>query len=80
MKFYFTIEAGLLNRSNIRTQLQNSKEKLKHWYPNCRILLTEDKTFFDSQFYFEVDNLPDGAKPHMEEWFSRMKKIASEWN
>lgn len=80
MKFYFTIEAGLLNRGNIRTQLQNSKEKLKHWYPHCRVLLTEDKTFFESQFYFEADDLPDTAKAHMQEWLDRLKRIASEWN
>lgn len=80
MRVYFTIEVGLLNRRNIRKQLQNSKEKLKHWYPNCRVLLTENKTLFDSQFYFEADNLPDTAKSHMEEWLSRMKRIESEIN
>lgn len=79
MKLYFTIEAGFLNRGNIRSQLQNSKEKLQYWYPNCRVLLTEDKGLLDSQFYFEVNDLPDTAKSHMEEWLTRMKRIASEY-
>ena len=77
MKVYFTIEAGLLNRSNIRCQLQNSKEKLKYWYPNCRVLLTEDKGLLESQFYFEANDLPDTAKSHMEDWLSKMKRIAN---
>ena len=78
MKVYFTIEAGFLNRIKIRSQLQNSKEKLKYWYPNCRVLLTEDKGFLESQFYFEANDLPDTAKSHMEEWLTRMKRIANE--
>jgi hypothetical protein len=79
MKVYFNIEAGLLNRGNIRTQLQNSKEKLKHWYPQCRVLLTEDKNLFESHFYFEADNLPDSAQPQMKEWLDRMKRIAADY-
>ena len=78
MKGYFTIEAGFLNRVKIRSQLQNSKEKLKYQYPNCRVLLTEDKGFLESQFYFEANDLPDSAKSHMEEWLTRMKRIANE--
>jgi hypothetical protein len=80
MKIYFELEVGLLNRSSVRTQLNNSKAKVKHWYPGCRVLLTEDKNWFESKFYFEVDGLPDSAKSHMEDWLSKLKKIASEWN
>jgi hypothetical protein len=47
MKVFFEIEAGLFNRASVRTQLNNSKEKLKYWYPECRVLLTEDKTLFE---------------------------------
>jgi len=50
MKVFFEIEAGVLNRSSIRTQLNNSKEKLQYWYPGCRVLLTEDKGLFESSF------------------------------
>jgi hypothetical protein len=76
MKFYFELEVGMLNRSSVRTQLQNSKEKVKYWYPDCRVLLTENKDWFESKFYFEVDNLPDNAKSHMENWLNKMKQIA----
>jgi hypothetical protein len=80
MKIYFELEVGLLNRSSIRTQLNNSKAKVEHWYPGCRVLLTEDKNWFESRFYFEVDNLPDDAKSHMEHWLSKLKNIAAQWN
>ena len=79
MKMYFELEVGLLNRSSVRSQLNNSKAKVEHWYPGCRVLLTEDKSFFESKFYFEVIDLPDSAKPHMEHWLSKMKKVANEF-
>ena len=79
MKMYFELEVGMLNRSSIRTQLNNSKAKVEHWYPGCRVLLTEDKNWFESKFYFEVDNLPDSAKSHMEDWLNNMKKLANEF-
>jgi len=80
MKFYFELEVGLFNRLSVRSQLNNSKAKLEYWYPDCRVLLTEDKTFFDSKFYFEVNGLPDSAKPHMEHWLGKIKNIAAQWN
>ena len=79
MKIYFTIEAGLLNRGNIRTQLQNSKSKLEYWYPGCQVLLTESKTLFDSEFYFEAKNLPDSAKDHMSNWLQKLKEISNHY-
>ena len=79
MKIYFELEVGMLNRSSIRTQLNNSKAKVEDWYPGCRVLLTEDKNWFESKFYFEVDNLPDSAKSHMEDWLNNMKKLANEF-
>ena len=80
MKMYFELEVGMLNRSSVRTQLNNSKAKVQHWYPGCRVLLTENKNWFESRFYFEVDNLPDSAKSHMEHWLSKLKTIAAQWN
>ena len=53
---------------------------VQHWYPGCRVLLTENKNWFESRFYFEVDNLPDSAKSHMEHWLSKLKNIAAQWN
>jgi hypothetical protein len=79
MKIFFEIESGLLNRGSVRTQLNNSKEKLQYWYPGCRVLLTEDKRLFESKFYFEANELPDSAKSHMKNWFSNMKKVAENY-
>jgi hypothetical protein len=80
MKFYFELEVGLLNRSQVRTQLNNSKSKLEHWYPGCRVLLTENKNWFESKFYFEANDIPDDAKSHIENWLNKIKKIATHWN
>lgn len=65
MKFYFSIEAGLFDRPSIRQALENSKAKILHWYPDSRVLITETKGFFESEFYFEACDLPDSAKSHM---------------
>jgi hypothetical protein len=43
------------------------------------VLLTEDKTLFESRFYFEANDLPDSAKSHMEKWLSDMKKVAENY-
>jgi hypothetical protein len=79
MKIYFTIEVGLLNRGSVRTQLNNAKNKLEFWYPECEVLLVEDKGLFDSEFYFEANKLPDSAKNHMQDWLNKMKKISQEY-
>lgn len=79
MKIYFEITAGFLNRGYVKTQLQNSKEKIQYWYPGCRVLLTEDKGLFESVFYFEANELPNSAKSHMENWLSDMRKIAENY-
>jgi hypothetical protein len=75
MKVFFEIEADFLIRGSVRSQLNNSKEKLLYWYPECRVLLTEDKSLFKSKFYFEANDLPDSAKSHMEKWISDLKKL-----
>lgn len=76
MKVFFELTAGVLVRKHIRRELENSKLKLKHWYPDCRVLLTESKGWLDSEFYFEVDNLPDSAKKIMENWLEELKEIS----
>ena len=80
MKVYFNLTSGCFSRSNIRQQLNNSKAKLEHWYPNCRVLITENSGLFESNFYFEADELPDSAKSHMEDWLAKLKNISSQWN
>lgn len=76
MKFYFSIEAGLFDRPSIRQQLENSKAKILHWYPYSRVLITETKGLFESEFYFEACDLPDSAKSHMKQWLDKLKSLA----
>lgn len=78
MKVFFELTAGFLVRKHIRQELENSKLKLKHWYPECRVLLTESKGWLESEFYFEVDNIPNSAKPQMEKWLKQLKSICEE--
>lgn len=78
MKVYFELEAGILSRSSIREQLNNSKSKIEHWYPGSHVLLTENKSLFDSKFYFEANNLPESAKNHMELWIDGIKSKIEE--
>jgi hypothetical protein len=75
MKFFFTIEVGIGNRTNVRQQLQNSKERIKYWYPQAQVLLTETKDWFESEFYFEVKNLPEDARPQMQNWLIKIKSL-----
>ena len=78
MKIYFELYVGLGCRSSIRQQLQNSKDKIKHWYPEAQVLLTENKDWFESKFYFEAKNLPDTSEPQMRNWLNKIKTIANE--
>jgi hypothetical protein len=42
--------------------LKNSREKILHYYPGCRVLLTEEKTWLESKFYFEATDMPDNGR------------------
>ena len=76
MKFYFNIEVGFFYRHSIRQELENSKAKILHWYPGSRVLITETKGLFESEFYFEAIDLPDSAKNHMKQWLDKLKSLA----
>ena len=76
MKVYFNLTSGCFIRSIIRQQLNNSKAKLEHWYPNCRVLITENSGLFESNFYFEADELPNSAEKHMREWVDKIKQLS----
>ena len=43
IKIKFDLTAGFLCRDRVKQDLENSKAKLKHWYPECHVLLTENK-------------------------------------
>ena len=77
MKMFFELTAGVIIRSKVRQELNNSKEKIKHWYPECRVLLTESKGWIESEFYFEADNLPDHAEKKMRSWIEQIKSMES---
>lgn len=77
MNFCFNLSVNFFYRRTIRRQLKNSKEKFEFWYPNSKVLLTENKRLFSSIFYFEVANAPDTerCKNHAIEWIERIKLI-----
>lgn len=72
----FEIEAGVLNRNTVRRELENSKKKLEYWYPKCTVLLTEDKTWFESFFHFEAKNLPDESESKIRSWIRQIEEFA----
>jgi hypothetical protein len=75
MKVFFELTAGIFIRGQVRQELNNSKEMIKHWYPECRILLTESKDWFESVFYFEADNLPADAEKKMRSWVEKIRSL-----
>lgn len=80
MKLFFEIKADFLIRSNVRSQLENSKAKILHWFPESRVLLTERKGLFDSEFYFEAVDLPDSKVQWARDWLAKIKRISDEYN
>lgn len=75
MKVFFELTVGVLIRSQVRRELNNSKEMIKHWYPESRVLLTESKDWFESVFYFEADNLPENAEKKMRLWVDKIRSF-----
>jgi len=75
MYIQFNITAGFLVRKSVREQLNNSKKKIEHWYPQSRVLITENRNLFDSEFYFEAVDIPDSAELEMKEWVNKLKKL-----
>lgn len=75
MKFHLNITAGRFFRKQIREALQNSKRKLEFKYPECRVLVTEEKQFWESNFYIEGVNIPDEAAPNIKSWMNRLKNL-----
>ncbi len=75
MKINFNLTAGFLIRKSVRQELNNSKDKILHWYPGARVLLTESRNFWESEFYFEADNLPESAEAEMQNWKNKLEKL-----
>ena len=74
-KIKFDLTAGFLCRDRVKQDLENSKAKLKHWYPECHVLLTENKDWFDTTFYFEAYNIPEEAEPALRKWKKQIENL-----
>lgn len=75
MKFHFEVTAGRFLRNDVKQNLENSKRKLEFTYPECQILLTESKSFFETVFYIEGKNIPDEAAVYIRKWIDDMKRL-----
>lgn len=75
MKFSQEVTAGRLYRKSIRELFNNAKDKLEFWYPECSILVTETKTFWESSFCIQGKNLPDEAAGDIKDWMNRLKQL-----
>lgn len=77
LKIKFELEAGFICRESVRQELQNSKAKLEHWYPGCRVLLTESKGWLETKFYFEACDLPLSAEPTLKKWKKKIEELVN---
>lgn len=75
LKIKFELEVGFIGRERVGNELRNSKAKLEHWYPGCRVLLTESRGWLETTFYFEACNLPESAGPTLKAWKARIEEI-----
>jgi len=75
MKFSQEMTAGVLLRKRIREMLNNTKQELEFTYPECSVLVTEDKSFLESHFKIIGKNLPDSAAPAIRRWFNQLKQL-----
>lgn len=58
-KFKFNLTAGFLVRSDVRNQLNRSKETLEYGFPGSSVTIREEKWLFESVFYVQGMNFPD---------------------
>jgi hypothetical protein len=77
MTFKFDITAGCFIRSDVRQQLQNSKQKLEFWYPGSKVMIIESSDWFDSNFHVEGKDFPKEAESTLKDWFKKIEKLAS---
>lgn len=58
-RFKFSIEAGFLNKNQVRKELQNSADKLMYRYPGSTVTVREESGFLESEFHIQGTNFPD---------------------
>lgn len=75
MKFNFELTAGLLLRKDVRNMLNNEKDKLEFNFEDCKVLITENKGFFESHFTFVCKGLPDHMESNVRKWFDSLREL-----
>lgn len=80
MYFKFDLIVGFTIRADVRQQLENSKKKLEFWYPGSKVLITENKDWFESKFHVEGKGFPQGSEKHLKNWFYKIENISLKMN
>jgi len=75
-KFKFELTAGILLRSDVRNQLNRSKEKLEYRFGG-RVSIREEKSMLDSIFYVIGYDFPDTSEFILviKEWELKIKSF-----
>ena len=73
-KFKFTVEVGCFVRSQVRTELERSKDKLEYMYPGSSVTIREEKGFLESEFFVQGVNFPDTDefKAQIKNWEKKL--------
>ena len=74
-KFKFSIEAGILYKNQVRTELERSKAKLEYMYPGSSVSIREEKGFLESEFFIQGVNFPDTEdfERTIKGWFKKIQ-------
>ena len=67
--------AGLLLRKQVRKMLEKEKARLEFNFEDCKVLIIETKTFFESHFRFECKGLSDGMESNVRKWMNDLKQL-----
>ncbi len=74
MNFHQEITAGLLYRKSIRQMLEKEKTRLEFNF-DCKVMIIEDRSFWESHFRFECKGLPDSMEANVRKWMNDMRKL-----
>ena len=74
-KFKFSIEAGVLYKSQVRIMLKRSADKLMYAYPGSFVTIREESGFLETEFFIQGVNFPDTAQFEREirNWVNKIK-------
>ena len=76
-KVKFDIEAGVLIRRGIRTQLERWKADIQYEESDAVINITENKGFFESYFTFRATNLSDNMVYSIQSVYNKLLAVYS---